>query len=175
MKKILLHICCGPCATASIKKLQKKGFEVVGYYCNPNIHPDYEYRKRLKEANKLANELKIELIEESYNPKEYFVAIRGSEENLKERCPKCWDLRIIKTAEKAKELNIKYIATTLRISPYQNQSELLNIGKSIAKENNLIFYKGDLAQCFQESIALSKEKKMYRQKYCGCIFSKSRR
>lgn len=175
MKEILLHICCGPCATASIKKLQKEGFEVVGYYYNPNIHPDYEYKKRLKEARKLVRELGIDLIEENYNLKEYFVAVRGLEENQKERCPKCWELRIEKTAQKAEKLGIKYIGTTLRISPYQDQDRLLTIGKSIVKKYDLSFYEDDLIHCFQESVVLSKEKNMYRQKYCGCIFSKSRR
>ncbi len=175
MNKILLHICCGPCATASINKLQKEGFEIVGIYYNPNIHPNCEYVKRLAEAKKLANSMSIELIEEEYNPKEYFIAINGNEDDKKERCSKCWELRIEKTSKKAKELKIKTIGTTLRISPYQNQKELLISGIAIAAKNNQIFYKEDLVSCFNKSIELSKKDKMYRQKYCGCIFSKSRR
>lgn len=175
MKKILLHICCGPCATATIRRLQADNYEVFGYYYNPNIHPDFEYRKRLMEAKKLADNLKIELIEEKYNPKEYFEAIRGNEVNQKERCPKCWKLRIEKTAKKAEELGIKSIATTLRISPYQNQEKLLEIGNSIAKKYNLNFYNKELVCCFNESINLSKEQGMYRQKYCGCVFSRDYR
>lgn len=175
MKKILFHICCGPCATASVKKIKENGFEVVGYYYNPNIHPDFEYRKRLKEAQKLAVDYNFRLEVADYEPKEYFDAIKGNEENMEKRCISCWKLRIEKTAKRAKELGIETIGTTLRISPYQNQEELLKIGSKIAKKNGLEFYQDDLVSCFSESVSISKEKSMYRQKYCGCIFSRDYR
>lgn len=173
--KILFHICCGPCATASIKKLQEDDYEVVGYYYNPNIHPNYEYKKRLKEARRLARRLDIKLIVDEYEPSDYFNSIKGVELDQRKRCPKCWELRLAKTAQKAKELGVNIIGSTLRISPYQNQDELLRIGRDVAKKYNLSFYEKDLANCFNESVSMSKEQGMYRQKYCGCIFSKEYR
>jgi epoxyqueuosine reductase len=175
MKKILLHVCCGPCGTASVKRLQEEGYQVVGYYYNPNIHPEDEYERRLKEAKKLAKTSKISLIIDDYEPQDYFEVVKGKEDNPKERCLECWSLRLQKTAEKAKELNIKMIGSTLRISPYQNQIELLKIGQEIAKAHGLDFYDKDLVSCFQESVQISKSQEMYRQKYCGCIFSKKYR
>jgi epoxyqueuosine reductase len=172
---MLLHICCGPCATAIIKKLQEDGYEVIGYYDNPNIHPSFEYKKRLLEAKKLANDTEIRLIVEEYNPIEYFKAIRGSEESQKERCVSCWSLRLEKAAKKAKELGLDIFGTTLRISPYQNQEALLALAKKIAKKEGIFFYETDLLGCFGESVTLSKKRGMYRQKYCGCIFSKEYR
>lgn len=172
-KKILLHICCGPCATASIEKLKKEGYEVVGFYYNPNIHPSCEYKKRLSEAKKLAEKTNIQLIVPEYNPDEYFKAVKGAENDMEKRCPKCWELRLAATAKKAKEFEICYFGTTLRISPYQNQEKLLGIGKEIAKKHSIKFYETDLVCEFHHSVELSKSLELYRQKYCGCIFSKS--
>jgi epoxyqueuosine reductase len=172
MTKILFHICCGPCATASLERLQKEGYQVVGFYYNPNIHPEDEYKKRLLEAKRLAKELGIKLIVPKYDQKEYFEAIGKNRSDKSQRCPKCWELRLSKTAQKARELGIKNFGTTLRISPYQNQKDLLLAAKEIAQKEGLRFYEPELTSCFQESIELSKAKDMYRQKYCGCIFSK---
>jgi len=188
-KKILFHICCGPCGTASIQKLQKEGYKVVGFYYNPNIYPESEYKKRLYEAKKLAKELSIKLIVPKYNQDEYFDAVgigksakrlnlsKGSTfliPDKKVRCPKCWRLRLEKMAEEARRLKVGTIGTTLRISPYQNQEKLLKIGRKIAEEYGLEFYSRDLVCEYRHSVELSKEKQMYRQKYCGCIFSKKR-
>lgn len=175
MKKILLHICCGPCGTASVKRLQDEGYQVFGFYYNPNIQPKEEYERRLKEAKRLARASKIPLIVDDYKPSEYFEVIKGKEDNPQKRCPKCWALRLQKTAERAKELNIKMIGSTLRISPYQDQVELLKIGEKIANVHGLDFYDKDLSSCFQESVQISKSQEMYRQKYCGCVFSKEYR
>lgn len=173
MKEILFHICCGPCATASVRKLQKEGYRVTGFYYNPNINPEDEYEKRLLEAKKLANNLEFELIVPKYLPDQYHQAVKGDEGNMATRCPKCWELRIERTAVEAKKRNIPCFGTTLRISPYQNQEKLLEIGKRIAKKYGLEFYENELVPCFHDSVTLSKEQGMYRQKYCGCIYSKS--
>lgn len=173
MKEILFHVCCGPCGTASLKKLSEEGYVVTGYYYNPNIQPNYEYKKRLKEARGLFKKMALPLVIERYQPAEYFKAVKGSENNKEERCINCWRLRLEKTAQKANDLGIKNFGTTLRISPYQNQKELKKIALEVAAKYNLKFYLPELVDCFQESIELSKEANMYRQKYCGCIFSKS--
>lgn len=185
-KKILFHICCGPCGTASVQKLQKEGYKVVGFYYNPNIYPEGEYKKRLSEAKKLAKKLSIKLIVPKYNQDEYFntIGIGKSAKRLnlskgstflipdkKVRCSKCWELRLEKTAKEAEKLGTETIGTTLRISPYQNQEKLLEIGRKIAKKYNLKFYEDDLVCEYRNSIEMSKEKKMYRQKYCGCKYS----
>jgi hypothetical protein len=186
--KILFHVCCGPCGTASIKRLQGEGYLVTAFYYNPNIHPKEEYKKRLAEAKKLATGLGIKIIVPKYNPSEYFKAIGVDEGNFLDliykkgsrtkfpppikRCPHCWRMRLEVTAQKAKELNIKIIGSTLRISPYQDQRELLSIGKKVAARHGVEFYSEDLTSIYTDSIIISKEKGMYRQKYCGCLFSK---
>lgn len=147
----------------------------MGYYYNPNIHPKDEYKKRLAEATKLAGRADFELIVPEYDEGEYFEAIKGLEGSKEERCPKCWELRLTKAAQKAVELGINCLGTTLRISPYQNQDELMRLGQKIATDFGLTFYVEDLVVCYRDSITLSKEQDMYRQKYCGCIYSKDYR
>ena len=187
-KEMLLHVCCGPCATSTIKKVQSEGYLITLFYYNPNIHPKDEYEKRLKEAKKLARELGVKIITPEYRPLEYFDAIKVDSRlfpdliykkeggfdppKISIRCSNCWRLRLQETAQKARELKIKEIGTTLRISPYQDQGSLLLVAESIAADYGLRFYNENLVDKFSESIQISKERKMYRQKYCGCLFSK---
>lgn len=170
-KKILFHVCCGPCATASVQKLQVDDYEVTGFYCNPNIYPKSEYKKRLGEAKKFAALNDLQFVVPLYSPGEYEEAVAGVETKAEERCKRCWELRLRKTAQVAKELGFENFGTSLRISPYQNQSELLKLSQRIAKENGLEFYDVSLVPLYPDSIKLSKELGMYRQKYCGCRYS----
>jgi predicted adenine nucleotide alpha hydrolase (AANH) superfamily ATPase len=174
MKKILFHICCGPCATASVTKLQEEGYETLGFYFNPNIYPKSEYEKRLKEAKKFADEEDFQFIIPNYDPKLYAEAVRGHEDNQEERCRRCWRLRLNEAAKMAKELGFKEFGSSLRISPYQNQTELLALAKEIAVDYGLKFYDLELTPLYQDSVKMSKERKMYRQRYCGCRYSRTK-
>lgn len=170
-EKILFHICCGPCGTASIKKLQDAHFEVTGFYYNPNIHPCEEYEKRLTEAKKLADLDEIDFIVPEYLPEQYDRAIKGFEGEGEARCRRCWELRLRTTAELSKELGFNTFGTSLRISPYQNQESLLALAGEVAKDYGLKFYETDLTALYRDSIRMSKELGMYRQRYCGCRYS----
>lgn len=171
MEKILFHICCGPCATASVQKLKADGYEVTGFYYNPNIYPESEYAKRLQEARRLAELDEMQFIVPAYNPREYDAVVKGVEEDQEERCRRCWELRLRETAKVAAGRGLKNIGTSLRISPYQNQVELLALAKKISGERGLNFYALELTPYYPESVKLSKDLGMYRQRYCGCRFS----
>ncbi len=171
-EKILLHICCGPCATGGVEKINTQIYELIGFYYNPNIHPQEEYTKRLQETVDFFKSNNLKLIIPEYDPQQYFKKIAGDENNKDKRCLKCWQLRLETTAQKATELGINTIGTTLRISPYQNQTKLLKISQEIAGRYNLNFYSDDLSAYYRYSVETSKRLGMYRQKYCGCTFSK---
>lgn len=172
MKKILFHICCGPCSTASIEQLSKEGFLPLGFYYNPNIYPKSEYAKRLKEAQKFAQDKNIQFIVPKYITSEYDVAVKGVEGNKSKRCLECWRLRLEETAKLAKELGLEDFGTSLRISPYQNQAELLALAEGLASKYDLKFYDLDMVPLYRDSVRISKDLGMYRQKYCGCKYSK---
>lgn len=172
-KKILFHICCGPCATASVQKLQSERYEVTGFYYNPNIYPKTEYKKRLKEARKLAEIDNLQFIVPKYLPLDYRRAIKGREAKGEGRCRRCWEIRLQQTAELAKELGFQTFGTSLRISPYQNQTELLSLAEEIAARYGLRFYDAELTSLYRDSVVMSKELGMYRQKYCGCRYSRN--
>ncbi len=175
MKKILFHQCCGPCGTASFEQLEKDGYEITSLYYNPNIHPRAEYLKRRTEAERLCQEKGIALLVPPYNPKEYDEAVLGKEADPQKRCRSCWQLRMREAARFAAENGFAEFGTTLRISPYQDQAELLRLGEEIGDEFGLKFYDFDLVTLYPESVRLSKEREMYRQKYCGCKYSQQYR
>ncbi len=179
--KLLLHICCGPCALYRIKKLVGKNFdEVVGYYYNPNIHPQSEYKKRRDALIQVGNRhaCSLQIIVPEYKMEEYFEKIfcrDGSRAVPTERCRACWELRLERTAEFAKENGFSAFTTTLLISPYQNLDAIKQIGERIAKEKGAEFYYEDFRKGFKESQGEAREKDIYRQKYCGCVFSELER
>jgi predicted adenine nucleotide alpha hydrolase (AANH) superfamily ATPase len=169
--KLLLHICCGPCALAPIKALIEKKFEkIVGYYYNPNIHPPSEYKRRRDVVRDTEKKLGIEVIYPPYRMEEYFRKVL-SKEDSPERCRNCWELRLSVTADYAKENGFDTFTTTLLISPYQNHELLKEIGENIARENGVKFYYQDFRKVFRESQEEAKKNELYRQKYCGCVFS----
>lgn len=172
MSDILLHICCGICASECVQKLKKDGFKVIGFFYNPNIYPEAEYRKRLKVAREVCRVLGFELLEGDYDKDRWNDLTKNfkSEPEGGKRCQICFRMRLEKTREKSKELNIKYFTTTLTISPHKNSLIINKIGKNIDKENFLErdFKKED---GFKRAIEFSKIHNLYRQDYCGCIYS----
>jgi len=173
--KLLLHICCGPCAIYPIKTLIDAKFKkITGFYYNPNIHPPSEYKKRRNALRETEEKLGLEIIYPKYDMEEYFVKIYGKEESPS-RCGLCWQLRLLKTASFAKENGFDAVTTTLLISPYQDHDSVKEIGEKAARENGVYFYYQDFRIGFKESQESAKKKELYRQKYCGCVFSELER
>ncbi len=171
MEKILLHICCGVCCGHAVRQLQGEGFEVVGYFYNPNILPREEYELRLQAAREAASALGIKLLEGQYDSVEWLAAVKGLEGEPEggRRCPVCFEFRIRKTIEKASQLGIPSAASTLSISPHKNTSTINEIGLKLAPQ---IFkpYNFKKQDGFKKTSAFAREHNLYRQHYCGCKF-----
>jgi epoxyqueuosine reductase len=171
--RILLHMCCGPCSIAPLKYLQKQGFDVVGYFHNPNIHPYKEFQRRLETLKEYTSQERISLIvDEDYALEEFLRRIAHQE---MERCKHCYDMRLRAAARKAKELGMDAFSSTLFVSPYQNHELMKHIGEQIAREEEIAFYYADYRPGWHEAVEESRSREMYRQPYCGCIYSEKDR
>ena len=174
--KLLLHVCCAPCSTHCINLL-KKYFDITIYYSNDNIYPDKEFYYRLDEINRFTQELNegINVIDDGYNPNDYYDSIKGLETlgEKSERCYMCYKLRLKKTCLKAKELGFDFFSTTLSISPYKISKWINEIGYELEKEYDMPYLYSDFKKesGYLESIRLSNEYNLYRQDYCGCVYS----
>jgi epoxyqueuosine reductase len=173
--KMLLHICCAPCSTHVIDVL-KADYDLDGYFYNPNIHPENEYELREKEVQRYAESNNIKLIREEYDDEQWFKLTEGMDDMPEgdKRCEICFEMRLEKTAEYAKEHGYDIIATTLSISPHKNAQKINEIGSKVAKKHGVKFLEADFKKKggFERSIQMSKQFDLYRQSYCGCIFSK---
>ena len=173
-KKIMLHICCGPCATHVLEEL-KNNFTITGFFYNPNIYPVDECEKRMNELIKLKKFIPFDLYFGNYDYERWYDLIKDfeDEEEGGQRCEKCIRFRIEQTAEKAVYYKIPFIATTLSISPHKNTQMINSIGKEVAEKYRLTFIAEDFKKNngYAKSIELSKKYALYRQKYCGCRFS----
>ncbi len=176
-KKLLLHSCCGPCSTSVIEKLQDE-YDLTIFYYNPNIYPEEEYLKRLAEQIKyikLSNK-NIKVIDGHYEDSQMFLqAYKGLEECREggERCKTCICLRLKKTAEYAANNNYDIFASTLSVSPHKNAQLINELGLNLSKEYNVEYLISDFKKQdgYLNSIKLSKQYDLYRQKYCGCKYS----
>ncbi len=174
MEKILLHVCCGPCAIACVESLLAQNYTVTGIFYNPNIHPLSEYLKRRDGAVEVFKRFNCELqIEDmAYKPQDFFHRVHNKEQD---RCACCYDMRFEYLAEKAKEQEYKIFTSTLFYSKYQNH-ELMNISAhGHAKSQGIRFLEHDFRPLWEHGIALSKEWEIYRQNYCGCLYSEFER
>ena len=170
--KLLLHICCARCAIYPTERL-KSEYEIIGYYFNPNIQPATEYLLRGEALIGYARNKEIELIVGEYDP---YTHIRSVVNRLDDRCDVCYKLRLTEAARKAKELGCSYFSTTLLSSPYQNHTRIKEIGEYISREiGDIEFYYEDFRGKWQEAQKIADEMKIYKQKYCGCIFSEYER
>lgn len=177
-KKLLLHSCCAPCSSACLERLEKH-FDLTVFYYNPNIDGIEEYRKRAAEQKRLCEVKGISFIDEGYSSDEFYSFVRGYE-NEKEgglRCEKCFYLRLKKTALKAKAEGFDFFATTLTVSPQKNSQTINRIGERIQNETGVSYLPSDFKKQggYLRSIELSREYGLYRQDYCGCVFSKIER
>lgn len=174
---LLLHSCCGPCSSYVITYL-KDYFKITILYYNPNIEPKEEYEKRKKEQIRLINELNLpdlNIMDIDYDNDNYRIYVKGHE-NDKEgghRCHLCYELRLDKTAKIAKERKFDYFGTTLTVSPYKNAQILNQIGEKLQDVYNVNWLYSDFKKKdgYKKSIELSKKYNLYRQDYCGCLFS----
>ncbi len=173
MKELLLHACCGPCATYPTEHLLLVGKSPTLFFYNPNIHPYQEQKLRREGLIQLAEVRNLPyLIEPGYELEDFLGLVAA---NPNERCQHCYRIRLTKTAQKAKELGLEVFSTTLLISPYQNQELIIKLGQELALEYNLIFEASDFRPGFRQSQNMARELGLYRQKYCGCIYSEKER
>ncbi|MBE6680493.1 MAG: epoxyqueuosine reductase QueH [Ruminococcaceae bacterium] len=177
--KLLLHACCAPCSSYTLEYLASH-FDITLFFYNPNISPESEYNFRADELKRFISLhpscAGVKLIVPKYDSKPFFEIARGLENEPERgaRCLKCYRLRLIEAAKAAKEDGFDYFCTTLSISPHKNAEALNKIGNEVAEEFGVKYLYSDFKKKggYARSIALSKEYNLYRQDYCGCIFSK---
>ena len=174
-RKLLLHCCCAPCSSACLERLKDEA-EICVLFYNPNIESE-EYERRKAELIRFINETGwAQFIDCDHDESEFYGAVKGLEhcEEGGERCEKCFELRLQKTYEIAKELNFDFFTTTLTVSPLKNAQKINEIGQRIGGE---MWLPSDFKKKngYLQSIKLSKEHNLYRQDYCGCIFSRRER
>ncbi len=186
-KKLFLHSCCAPCSSYVLEYLCSF-FRITVFYYNPNITEQEEYIKRAAEQKKLIAEFNrqmesgerkgypIAVVEGDYDRTLFFEKVKGLEHCREggERCFLCYEMRLLETARRAKEEGSDYFTTTLTISPLKNALKLNEIGERIAEEFKIPFLPSDFKKKngYKRSIELSKEYDLYRQDYCGCVFSR---
>lgn len=176
---LLLHACCAPCSTACLERVANF-FKVTIFYYNPNITDESEYRKRIEEIKKLLTlinpKYKVELLEGDYDPNKFFEMAKGleTEPERGKRCYKCYEMRLEETAKIASKLGFNNFCTTLTLSPHKNANWINEIGEKLNNEyeSNYLYSDFKKKEGYKRSIELSKEYNLYRQDYCGCIYSK---
>ena len=172
-KKVLLHICCAPCTIFTLKALREEGADVQGYFYNPNIHPLTEWKRRLATLQEYSRFALLPLdVDHSYDL-EVFLA--GTLARGKDRCLFCYRLRLEKAFQKGLETKADAVTTTLLYSKYQRHEDIRCIGEELSASYGIPFYYRDFRTGWQEGVDESKALNMYRQPYCGCIFSEKER
>jgi epoxyqueuosine reductase len=169
MKKILVHVCCAHCAAYTVEHWRREGYEVGGFWYNPNIHPFLEHQSRLNSMKSLAQQINLPLIvSPDYDIIEYFRRVVNKET---ERCRYCFELRLAKTAEITVQQGYDAFTTTLLISPHQKHEIIAEVGRKVAGEKGVEFLYADLRKRYSESRHITKPMELYRQQYCGCVYS----
>lgn len=169
MKRLLIHSCCAHCAAYTVKYWREQGYDASAFWYNPNIHPYTEHRHRLEAMQSLAKTMNLPLIvTEGYDIIDYFRRVAGHEA---ERCRHCFKLRLSKTAETAKQMGFNAFTTTLLISPQQKHELIKKVGEELGKETGVDFLYADLRKRYSDSRHITKPMELYRQQYCGCVYS----
>ena len=180
--RLLLHACCAPCSSACLERLGNY-FNITIFYYNPNITNKEEYEKRVQEIKKFISKFKtkydIDLVEGNYEPDKFFEMARGLENEPErgKRCYKCYEMRLNETARIADYLNYPFFCTTLTLSPHKNSNWINEIGRDLDSQYNTTYLYSDFKKKngYKRSIELSSLYNLYRQDYCGCIYSKKDR
>ena len=171
--KILLHICCGPCSLFPLHTLRSAGHDMTGLFYNHNIHPYQEYVRRLNAAQEMARHEELPLIvQDDYDLEGFLAAVAQSPET---RCTYCYASRLRATAAAARKLGIEAFSASPLYSRYQRHEEIRHLGEQIGQEFGVTFFYADFRPGWQEGIRMSKEMGLYRQQYCGCIYSEKER
>ena len=176
---ILLHSCCAPCSSYCLEYLTEY-FNIAVFFYNPNISSKEEYSLRLSEQKRLIEEMpkknSVTLIEGEYRPSDFYEIARGLEDAPErgERCQKCYYLRLKAAAMKAKEIKADYFATTLTLSPLKDSYIINSIGERLSGSMDVPYLSSDFKkrEGYKRSVELSKEFRLYRQSFCGCVYSK---
>ena len=173
---IFLHICCGPCALYPIGILKAQGMHITGFFYNPNIHPFREYERRVEALEEVARVKDVPIVwdESGYGLKDWLSSLDGVTAQ-KERCPLCYEMRLERSAKEARDRGFKYYSTTLLYSKYQRHGLIREIGQEKARKYGIGFYYQDFRRGWIEGIEEAVALGIYRQPYCGCIFSESER
>jgi epoxyqueuosine reductase len=171
--KILLHICCAPCAIYTVKILKQQGFDVMGFFYKHNIHPYTECMKRENALKAYAETIHLKVIyQEGYDPENF---IRNVVFRESERCAYCYYDRLRSTALAAKRGKFDYFTSTLLYSKFQKHEEITSMGRAVGKAVGVRFYYQDFREGWKQGIEESKRLGIYRQQYCGCIYSEKER
>ena len=176
--KLLIHSCCAPCSSYVLEYLSKY-FEITIFYYNPNIYPEQEYIRRVEEQKQLIQAMplfsEVRFRQGDYQPQLYYQTIKGLEEEPEggARCFLCYEIRLREAAQLAREGGYEYFTTTLSISPHKKSEKLNEIGNKLAMEYGVSYLPSDFKKKngYKRSIELSREYDLYRQDYCGCVFS----
>lgn len=171
--RILLHICCAPCTIYPLRILREEGSDVCGFFYNPNIHPFQEYRKRSETLDAYADQEELRVIREGDYPMEEFLRQVAFREE--DRCRYCYEIRLSRTARMASQGRFDSFTTTLLYSRFQKHDLIRSIGESVARTHGIPFLYRDFREGWSEGVRVSKALAMYRQPYCGCIYSEKER
>ncbi len=167
--KLLMHICCSNCSLYPLKNFLTKGIEAKGLWFNPNIHPYPEYQLRLDSLRKLQEIWNLDVeYTDHYGIDDFMRKVGNPDEG---RCLRCYALRLEETARTARKMNLDGFTTSLLVSPYQNFEGILAVGREMGKRHSIPFYEEDFRVGYRGNIGVSRELGLYRQRYCGCIFS----
>ncbi len=170
---ILVHICCGPCAIYPVETLRQAGHDLMGYFFNPNIHPYTEWKQRKETLSDFARQTDLKLIlNEDYQLESFLQAVAFREST---RCRVCYHLRLQSAALVAKKGKFDAFSTTLLYSKFQKHEQIREIGEAVGQSLGIAFYYGDFRKGWKAGIEKSKEMGLYRQPYCGCIYSEKER
>jgi predicted adenine nucleotide alpha hydrolase (AANH) superfamily ATPase len=171
--KILLHICCGPCTIYPLRILREEGHDIRGLFFNPNIHPYQEYARRRDTLISFAGQEQLPVIlEEGYPLEDFLRQVAFREE---ERCRICYRIRLSRAAKAARQEGCDAFTATLLYSRYQKHDLIRQVAETVAEAEGIPFFYRDFRAGWSEGVRVSKERAMYRQPYCGCIYSEKER
>lgn len=174
--RILLHTCCGPCSIFPVSVLRAEGHRVTACYANPNIHPYREWEKRLATLREYLAAEGVDLeVDDRYDLKGYLAAVLPLADDPARRCPACYRIRLAEVARRAAEGGYHAFSTTLLVSPYQKHEAVAEAGHQAGRACGVSFYYRDFRPGWKEAVRVSRELGMYRQGYCGCLFSERER
>jgi len=167
MNRLALHTCCGPCLIEPLRILQEEFDDITSIYYNPNIRPADEYERRRDTCFEYAHSQGLSPVELAYEPRDWEEATRDASDEAG-RCMRCYEVRFKRVIAWANEQGHTHFATTLTVSPYQNQESIARLARELCAEFGLQYAGRDFSAHYREATRISRERGMYRQKYCGC-------